>query len=311
MKSILVWLGALIWLVPGVDCAAGLNPASPGLPDAQAYGTTYPGNRASAMCIDCHTANPKPSAGTHFVVHDTGSGVRTTQDLSYEKLDAWSGGAAHLSKYAAPSPPDAGAQSVTGQTGEIICESCHNLVHNADGGNNLLETYRESIDPSALCEGCHAAQASGPPGHHPMTGDTVGPDADDPTDHPLNTGHTSHVRSTPTAGSEASYPSADAMNCASCHRPHGAQVQTGARILKRGYSAVTGIPGIQGKPVNVIYYDNVPETGDASGDVKQWDTGDAVPGIDRQADVTGALGAGKRLVANPDPLCDACHVYND
>ncbi len=303
------------WVAAGVLVAwsarAGINPADPGLPTAQAYGTSYAGNAASAMCVDCHTPNPKPNAGTHFVAHYDGSGVRTTQNLSYEKTDAWSGGAAYLSRYASPAPPDPAARSVTGQTGEIICESCHNLVHNAAGGNNLLEGFRESQDPSALCEGCHAAQAAGPPAHHPMTGDTVGPDGDDPTNHTLNTSHATHVRSTPTAGSEVTYPAANAVNCASCHKPHGAQVQTGARILKRGWSAVTGIPGVAGQPVNVIYYDNVPEPGDTAGTVKQWDTGDVVPGLDRQSDVSTILGAGKRLVSNPDPLCDACHTAND
>ncbi|GAB6063285.1 hypothetical protein [Deferrisoma palaeochoriense] len=303
----LVW-GAVALAAPAW---AGLNPANPGLPNAQAYGTTYGNNAASALCVDCHTANPKPNGGTHFVTHHDGASVRTTQNTTYEKTDAWSGGASYLSKYAVPSPPNPSAQSVTGQTGEIICESCHNLVKNAAGGNNLLEAFGRDLDPSALCEGCHAAQAGGPPAHHPMTGDTVGPDDDDPNSHTLNTGHTSHVRSTPTAGSEVTYPAANAVNCASCHWPHGAQVQTGARILKRGWSAVTSIPGVAGQPVNVIYYDNVPEPGDTAGSVKQWNTGDTVPGIDRQVDVEAAAGAGKRLVANPDPLCDACHTAND
>ncbi|NOY46601.1 MAG: hypothetical protein GXP50_14295 [Deltaproteobacteria bacterium] len=306
--------GCMVWVVLAVAAApawGGINPANPGLPTASAYGTTYTGNAASAMCVDCHTANPKPNSGTHFVAHYDGSAVRTTGNLSYEKTDSWSGGAAYLSRYANPAPPDPTAQSVTGQTGEIICESCHNLVHNAAGGNNLLERFRENEDPSTLCEGCHTAQASGPPAHHPLTGDTVGPDDDDPANHTLNTGHASVVRSTPASGSEVTYPAANAVNCASCHRPHGAQVQTGARALKRGLSAVTTIPNVQGKPVNVIYYDNVPEPGDVQGNVKQWDTGDVVPGIDRQVDVETVLGAGKRLVSNPDPVCDACHVAND
>ncbi len=294
------WIGAglALW---AAAAPAGINPADPGLPTADAYGTSYAGNAVSALCIDCHTANPKVG-GSHFVDHFDGTAVKATGNTAWQKLDAWPSGA--LSKYGSTAPPAPSAQSQTGLAGEVICESCHNLVTNAAGGNNLVEGYRDDADPSALCEGCHAAQAAGPPGHHPMTDDGV------------DTGSAT-IRYPAAAGSGVAYPGANQVACATCHAPHGAQAQTGARILRRGLSAVTGLPNVQGKPVNVIYYNDRPETGDVQGGVKDWcadhpGLGCARPGLLRQGDLSAfSATSAYRLVANPDPLCDACHVYND
>ncbi len=294
----LIGAGVALW---AAAAPAGLNPADPGLPDAQAYGTSYPGNAVSALCIDCHTATPV-AGGSHFVDHYDGSGVKATANTTWEKLDAWPSGG--LSKFGSAAPPDPAAQSQTGTAGELICESCHNLVTNAAGGNNLLEGYRPEADPSALCEGCHTAQAAGPPGHHPMTDDGV------------DTGSAA-IRYPAAAGSGVTYPGANQVACATCHAPHAAQAQTGARILRRGLSAVTALPNVQGKPVNVNYYDDVPETGDLQGNVKDWCAdhpalGCAQPGLLRQSDLSALPATSAyRLVSNPDPLCDACHVYND
>lgn len=278
----------------------GLNPASPGLPAAEAYGRTYANNAASAMCVDCHSANPKPG-GTHFVSHHDGAGVRLTGNLSYERLAPWDAHEKRYSKYAVPAPPDPGAASVTGQQGQAICESCHNLRENVAGGNNLLEVYRDTADPSTLCEGCHPGQAAGPPGHHPLTAHIATP------------AKPASVRYPPAGGSGV--PDLGAWNrvaCTSCHGAHATQLHAGARVLRRGASAVTGIAGVWGQPVNVFYY---AAEGGTPGTLRLWDTGGDVPGIDRQADVDAlAAPAGDgapRLVSNADPLCDACHTYNE
>jgi hypothetical protein len=295
---------AAVWVVLGVvwwsAAWGGLNPADPGLPTAQAFGRTYDNNAASSMCLDCHTASPKPG-GTHFVSHYDGSAVRPTGNLAYERLVAWPGGAFLLSKYAVPAPPDPLAASVTGQQGQVICESCHNLSRNAAGGNNLLEPYRDLADPTGLCQGCHPAQAAGLPAHHPLTVHIT-----DPT-------RPAWVRYPPTPGSGVPDLGAwDRVTCTSCHGGHGAQLETAARVLRRGWSAVTGIAGVLGQPVNVFYYLS---EGGTPGTLRLWNTGDTVPGIDRQADVDALsppAGDGvPRLVSNRDPLCDACHTYND
>jgi hypothetical protein len=187
----------------------------------------------------------------------------------------------------------------------MICESCHNLVGNVSGGNNLLAAAAVQADPSALCMGCHVAQAGGPPNHHPMTADVVGADVENAVAHALATSHLSHVLAVPIVGSRATYPAANGLNCISCHSGHSAAEQTGARVLKPGSSAGAG--PLAGKAVNLIYKDNFPQTGDVLGNIKQWDTIDVVPGISRQADVTAVFGAQFHLVINQDPLCEACH----
>lgn len=341
---------------PGYSAAGGLNPLDPGLPSAQAYSITLDNSnpdgdrpiahRASSMCIDCHTANPKSEGGSHFVAHFDGSVVRPTvttpTNTSYEKTTAWAGGAKFLSRYAVPAPPNTDSESVMGAIGAIICESCHNLIHNDSGGNNLLVRYRELEDPSTLCEGCHPTLASGPPAHHPLTGHVISTGCpSNAASHTLNTTHASVDRTggtspydvTPLADSEVTFTTVNGavggavvgVSCSSCHVPHGAQPQTGARILKRGWSPVPSeiIPNILSEPVNVTYYDNQPPddvcppptTNCDAGDIVAWDTGNVVIGIDRQIDVDASFapsGDGMpRLVYNRDPLCDGCHVYDD
>ncbi|MBI5014215.1 MAG: hypothetical protein HZB55_01835 [Deltaproteobacteria bacterium] len=348
-------LGGLLVVVGGRHTAlGGLNPANPGLPTAvNVYGSTsVTKNGLSAMCVDCHTLSPKPNprgdnpwpgtGGTHFVVWNDGTGFRATRNaVAYFRLTSWPDAfegslhayskygdtAAGMSKMISNATNRAATQdTVSGDYAayEIICESCHNLIVNAAGGNNLLASYREYAaagetvdDPAKLCEGCHREQAKGTPAHHPLTGgvthdvpngwtftgDQVGPDPIQSTTHSLNA---AHALNPPVTASEITYTTVPkGVSCSSCHRVHGAETQTGARVLKRGSSAAP-LANVTGKQVNVIYYANIPEPGDAVGQIKRYNTG--VPaGLDRQWDVsqTGA----KRLVSNADPVCDGCHSY--
>ncbi|PLX43720.1 MAG: hypothetical protein C0609_07555 [Deltaproteobacteria bacterium] len=279
------------------------------LPISTAYGIPLANNEASTMCVDCHTVEPVNnggSNGSHFVVHNAGGaeGFRTTNNSALEYLGVWSSSGGS-SKYASPAPPDVGTLSVTGQTGEMICESCHNLLTNIAGGNNLLAEY--ATEPSVLCEGCHAGEADGTPNHHPLTGDLVGTDNDVSGDHPLNITHITHLYATPVAGSEVAYPVDGVetdLNCFACHKVHGGGKGTGARILRRGYSATSTFSG---SPVNLVYYDFNPQGTDYAGTIKEWDTGTNFPGVDRQSDVENDWGTSARLVINQDPLCESCH----
>jgi hypothetical protein len=310
MKARLILKIAVVACVlPATTTFAGLNPANPGLPQVtsqEAFGASggnpINNNNLSAMCIECHTNNPKPNAGTHFIAHFDGTGIRTTTDVSIIKLDAWTSGA--LSKYG-KKPVTLASQSVTGETGDMICESCHNLIKNVAGGNNLVDTYRADLaDPTPLCEGCHQIEAAGTPNHHPLTNDTVGGDLDDPLVHDLTQAHPSHVTATP-AGNDVFYPVGTGLVCASCHRPHGAAEGAGARILNRGSSNSTNLL-FKGKEVNLLYAD-VFGLGDTAGDIKIWDTGDTTKGIDRLEDIQTLINPLYLLVINQDPLCEACH----
>ncbi len=54
-------------LLLGATAHAAINPASPGLPAANAYGQTgLLNNEASAMCVDCHSRNPAVRANPTF-----------------------------------------------------------------------------------------------------------------------------------------------------------------------------------------------------------------------------------------------------
>lgn len=276
----------------------GLNPANPGLPKAS-YGTdNVPNNGASAMCVDCHTVAPVVGRGSHFV-HQTSRTTSSADQTAKERLLAWSTTTA-LSKYGnfVASPPI----SVTGVKGEIICESCHNIILNRKGGNNLVESSFNSdlrpaqpnqIDSSTttLCEGCHVTASL--PGHHPMTGDTTSNGTilsnSDPTSaftrlfidntNPVPAGSTSEVI----------YPGANKVNCISCHgNGHTGYTNTGARILRRGWAGPASITPI---------------------DYKTGVVGAATDGAQRQfdKDPSGVI----RLVPNWQPLCDACHTLDD
>lgn len=314
-------LALLLGFTP-VSAFAGLNPADPGLPAAQAYGVSYDNNKNSSLCIDCHGYSPmskrsgEPNQGSHFVAHFDGNLVRTTNALNPAlgvlKISQWTASGAS-SKYAKPSPPDVNAVSVTGQSGDMICESCHNLVKNVANTKRLVDLYLPtdpSTSSSPLCSACHAGIASGPPKHHPLTGDTVGVDKEDsnPAGHALNTSHTSHLRASPDPAATVYYPGPNQLICDSCHTPHKGQTAAGARILRRG-----NIPAgkfMAGNPINVVYENGVPNVIPApvAGTVYVWDTNNSVQGLDRQFDVEAYYASNEfRLVMNIDPLCFACH----
>jgi hypothetical protein len=163
----------IITIAMAMPAHAGLNPASPGLPNAKyPDGTIVPNNQFSAMCVDCHSRNPIPDSGSHFVtVSPVASGTQKTRtgggwglpminsqkgprmDGSFLRINRWfpdqyPGG---YSKYGESANrrsytygPDGNATGLVDNvvanyaTREIICESCHNLRYNVPGGNNLL-----------------------------------------------------------------------------------------------------------------------------------------------------------------------------
>lgn len=251
--------------ISSVPAWPGINPANPGLASTNVYGVRSDNNTMSALCFDCHTLAPlyndNTSKGTHFVYR---SGHATRNGGTWEKLTIWS--TTTFSKYGGtdPTTPD----KPFGTQGEMICESCHNLLKNT-GKNKLLVEDNVFSDPSALCMGCHTAGSFG--AHHPMTGDPIYTRGNQPLSTTLGSAY-------PTPLDNASYPGPNKMNCRSCHRPHGAQTVTGARILNRGISG-----GVGGAAINRS----------------------ANPEIDRQWDIdsTGV----NRLVTDFTPLCASCH----
>jgi len=267
------WTVPLVLIIVAGVANAGINPANTGLPTVTTvFGGTYDNNNYSAVCVACHTRNPSTRTadtaglGSHFIFGGTGL---LTVKTGLENLSAWpvTGG---LSKYGKPGD----IVNVVGTAGEMICESCHNLLRNG-GVNKLLAADNEAIDPSALCEGCHARTGAG---HHILTPEPpTYPELS--TLHPgtLSTADSYYVRTLPLAGSEATYPGANSINCRSCHKPHDAQTQTGARILKRGYRT-TDNAAVQGDGVN---------------------------GMERTTE--NSINPGTPIVKDFEPLCNACH----
>ena len=178
------------------DLMAGLNRNAPGLPVAT-YNTTLVGNNGfSSMCVDCHGRNPLSGSttyGSHFVSlspaaasTNSGGGWDCTagglsqsgprKNGAYFKINQWPSGG--YSKYGDASTDNSYSTSSIGNytgivvdnasastyaTREIICESCHNILVNAAGGNNLLATPVLQSAAAAeatsgipnLCVGCH------------------------------------------------------------------------------------------------------------------------------------------------------------
>ncbi|MHB8765126.1 MAG: hypothetical protein ACYDA8_12445 [Deferrisomatales bacterium] len=317
------WLGmaagALLWGLAPQGAAAGVNPADPGLPRALTpWGASLDGRNFSSLCVGCHTENPSartsaPAAmavgdtevmyrGSHFMRNRLDGVDRFTDPAraapvasgGWEKVTAWA--TAGLSKYGVV----ATGQSVTGSAGELICESCHNLRMNG-GRRLLLDVWSITSGEATLCSGCHA-EISGAT-HHPLGA--------------VNNADRAGVRNPPTdaAGGYLKtdgvryYPPPHTVSCVSCHKPHDAWTATGARVLRRGASRVATLVGLLERPLNVVYYDNIPIAGGLRGQVitrKPAAVG-AATGVHRNADMDD----GKRLVINADPLCDACHKYND
>ena len=295
-------VGIIVLLACGLcsmHAFAGLNPASPGLPAVDnIYGRNgIPNNNASSMCIACHRMVPVAAMTTHFVSHyssnDSANRTTTTDGKNNkERTAAWTG-SGRSSKYARDIGTNPSSDNT--QTGELICESCHNLVRNVVGGNNLLESSLPAdprpIQPNTLtsatttlCEGCHVSATI--PGHHPMTNDTTSDGSSLSTSDSIFTrGYTSPNAELGGIGSDVRFPSANTLPCISCHgNGHGGYTGSGARILRRGYNRD---PNHTGQGVTGI---------DSSG-------------IDRQYDIDQT--GGNRLITNYSPLCDACHKVND
>jgi hypothetical protein len=184
----------------GGSAAAAINPADPGLADAEAFlRKGIPNNGASALCVECHTENPTPGYGTHFVMnaltgelrltHSGGGWDKAAWDIreggEFFKLAPWDpaeGGNGGSSKYGDTDTWETvvfsgndvvllGAERGRQEPDalqfinlELICESCHNIRVNIEGGRHLLarlvnneEVVGERIQGSAadLCVGCH------------------------------------------------------------------------------------------------------------------------------------------------------------
>lgn len=173
---------------------AGLNPANPGLAVS---------NGSSAMCINCHTAAPGGNThwGSHFIFNPADSPARPTNSGGgniagglnaartagqYFKTTQWTGstGSTSYSKYgrsadnasvsAANDNATYGgavflaASNASYQGYQVICESCHNVVRNVAGGNNLVAPMTamtaaqqtqvapwNATNEATLCVGCH------------------------------------------------------------------------------------------------------------------------------------------------------------
>ncbi len=288
---------AVLLFTAGIAAAGGgLNPADPGLPVVDnVYGRNgIANNNVSAMCISCHTAVPSAGRTTHFVSHySTKDGAnRTTTptgESSKERTAAWTG-----SGWASRYGNFTTWTSDNTTTGEMICESCHSIVRNVAGGNNLLESSLPA-DPrpsqpntlsstsTTLCEGCHVSGTL--PGHypHPMTGDLTGDGSPlSNADSPFTRAYVNPGTEMGGSGSEVKYPAANALPCLSCHgNGHTGYPGTGARIVRRGYGRD---PNALGSGVTGL--DNT--------------------GIDRQVDKDPV-----HMISNFTPLCDACHKTND
>jgi hypothetical protein len=210
LKILVLSLGTLALGAGAV--VAGMNPNDFGL----AGGSAAYNTGKSRICIDCHTTvpgnNSAATRGTHFVVGSSADDTRTgggwtgnskngeRRDSAYFRLAQWPVGGTY-SKYgghntdnnsyftgatdniiAGLARSDASLGNYT--TREIICESCHNLVLNVAGGNNLVApmtvaTYTantgdntqvinwQNSDEATLCVGCHGfmySAAGGPIG---------------------------------------------------------------------------------------------------------------------------------------------------
>lgn len=305
------------WRVAFAACVAGgllqggqgwpaLAPRGAGsFPVVNLWGRAYPANQFSALCVGCHTENPSarilnlPGAlpfgepetdyrGSHFVRNRLdGSDHLTdaTRAAQWEKLTAWIG-SGEASRYG----NNATFQSMTGASGEMLCESCHNVARNTGTAAMLLEEHDATTGAATLCTGCHAGFTGA--SHHPLGDITISlAGVRPPNDVAARIAETDGVRYFPSTATVK-------VTCLSCHKAHDAHRSTGARVLRRGASRVVGIPGILDRSVNVQYYGS-------PGAVLFRSTN----GLHRQSDVdaTGVV----RLVTNRDPLCDTCHTYDD
>jgi hypothetical protein len=262
------WTVPLLLAAAAGVAAAAMNPANPGFPVVTTvFDRIYDNNNYSALCVACHTRNPGARTsggvgiGSHFIFG--GAALATPGGkFTLEKLTPWTTGA--MSRYGRPGDNVSGV----GVAGELICESCHIVLINT-GPMKLVVNDNETTDPSPLCEGCHAKTGTG---HHILTGEATTVDGT-----PLHNADSATVRNPPLPNSQVTYPGPNAVNCRSCHRPHDAVTQAGARILKPGAHAG----------------DNTAVSGDG------------VNGMERTTE--NSINPGTPIVKDYEPLCNACH----
>lgn len=178
-------------LLPCGGARGAINPAAPGLPRADAYGEKgIRNNGASALCVECHTENPKGGTGTHFVLNRLTNELRRThsgggwdkgawgvrEKAEFFKLTTWveeEGGNGGSSRYGDAEKWDSvvfsGNQLLVGVEAarpesnaanmgalELVCESCHSLRTNVEGRYNLLAKVTNSLAPDDKVEGATA-----------------------------------------------------------------------------------------------------------------------------------------------------------
>jgi len=195
-------------------------------------GLSAPNLLTTPIATPAHYGTSRGSA-SHYLGTDSGEFAGVDP-----KIDAWPS-SGFFSEYG-PGPGSGGGDIPPAQWGEIICESCHNIVFNdgrANPGNYataltagwesnlLLEPYADDSPGtgdgvtggygvgSALCMGCHDQTVAN---HHPLTGDVVSLSG-----LTLRTGALSFADQAGAPGT-FSYPSTNALDCDSCHRPHEA-----------------------------------------------------------------------------------------
>ncbi len=214
---------------------------------------------SSKECFDCHVGgassdslNPTRATAGGYLAHSaalqsSGNGSHYVGDISA----AWTLGKAGVNTNFTTSNWAGGGWSRLGAAtnGQVVCESCHELepAKNVEVFSNalLLHDYVDAYnqDHSDLCEGCHSHNATATGNAHPMSGDTITKAVlNNVSPTTLVTAAGRYAVATPTV--YATYPSADKMNCDSCHQTHQADTNSATYIMETNAagSAVTGTP---------------------------------------------------------------------
>ena len=207
----------------------------------------------STECINCHTANGRFSPTRPNVAGEYQDAGDASHFLGGIDLSGWAigGTAATTTNFTTASWASTGWSRMAGAaaaTAIFVCESCHELEPDKNsgvGGALLLHDFSENIAEarSALCEGCHSANATALGAPHPMSGDTISRAVS------AGRGTTTLITGGGSfadlgANGNTTYPAADQMNCDSCHQVHDAQTNSGTYILESTAAAgdITGTP---------------------------------------------------------------------
>lgn len=281
------------------------NNARPGSLDECNLADRYAVNMSST-CIDCHT-----NAGAHYSPTNPSAPEAEYQDAGDAShflgprgggYAGWTWGGTALTADGAPGVGNgntfltttwdvSGGWSCMGgpnaATGELVCESCHELEpdKNAPGTKLLLYPSLEATaEPRSLfCEGCHSAQGTQLGNPHPMTLNTISRAQTAervPTTLITTIGPSFAERG---AQGDTTYPAAEQMNCDSCHQVHDAVNTSGTYILENTTGGGTG--PITGAPAGAIAVSGFNFAG------QKYDTSEN--------------GAAK---LNYQPFCNLCHL---